>query len=330
MSYSSSSFAMKSNRILTATPKTLISFNSGELLKSIQMSEGRTVGAVARVRGTNICDGVSNAEMCAAFGADIVYIGSYDPNNPYIPGLPSKIKKNPDDSILAQVQAELGRGWTLNDTRILIGRPVAATVWATEKTFTKRMEASFARVEGTPENAKKLIEQGADIIQYVDWTKDTKTIAKTLEALAKEVQNKAILEYSRPHGSGLFDQMVTGDLITAEEIKVAIEAGAQIVSIPAVGTFPGYSIDFTKKLVETIHENGALASLWFGTSQEGADTETVRRIALYSKMAGADMQVISDAGLSESMPLPENIMTLSIAIRGIRHTYRRMAISPLR
>ena len=117
MSYSSSSFAMKSNRILTATPKTLISFNSGELLKSIQMSEGRTVGAVARVRGTNICDGVSNAEMCAAFGADIVYIGSYDPNNPYIPGLPSKIKK----ILMTQYLLRFKQSWVAVGLLMILG-----------------------------------------------------------------------------------------------------------------------------------------------------------------------------------------------------------------
>lgn len=43
-------------------------------------------------------------------------------------------------------------------------------------------------------------------------------------------------------------------------------------------------------------------------------------------MAGADIQHIGDAGYA-GVALPENIMALSIAIRGVRHTYGRMAYS---
>ena len=63
-----------------------------------------------------------------------------------------------------------------------------------------------------------------------------------------------------------------------------------------------------------------------GTSQEGADVSTVRQIALMSKMAGADLHHIGDTGYM-GIALPENIMAYSIAIRGVRHTYTRMARS---
>ena len=63
-----------------------------------------------------------------------------------------------------------------------------------------------------------------------------------------------------------------------------------------------------------------------GTSQEGADTDTIRRIALMCKMAGTDIHHIGDTGYT-GMALAENIMAYSIAVRGIRHTYHRMAIS---
>jgi hypothetical protein len=43
-------------------------------------------------------------------------------------------------------------------------------------------------------------------------------------------------------------------------------------------------------------------------------------------MAGADIFHIGDAGYS-GIALPENIMNYSIAIRGRRHTFRRMAAS---
>ena len=57
-----------------------------------------------------------------------------------------------------------------------------------------------------------------------------------------------------------------------------------------------------------------------------ADTDTIRRIALMCKMAGTDIHHIGDTGYT-GMALAENIMAYSIAVRGIRHTYHRMAIS---
>ena len=63
-----------------------------------------------------------------------------------------------------------------------------------------------------------------------------------------------------------------------------------------------------------------------GTSQEGSDEATIREIALMNKRCGIDIQHIGDAGWC-GMALPENIMTLSIAIRGKRWTYHKIASS---
>lgn len=79
-------------------------------------------------------------------------------------------------------------------------------------------------------------------------------------------------------------------------------------------------------LIACAHAHGALAMTTIGTSQEGADVSTVRQIALMSKMAGADLHHIGDTGYM-GIALPENIMAYSIAIRGVRHTYTRMARS---
>ena len=66
--------------------------------------------------------------------------------------------------------------------------------------------------------------------------------------------------------------------------------------------------------------------LIIGTSQEGADEGTIREIALLNKRCGIDIQHIGDAGFC-GIALPENIMALSIAIRGKRHTYHKIASS---
>ena len=69
--------------------------------------------------------------------------------------------------------------------------------------------------------------------------------------------------------------------------------------------------------------------LTVGTSQEGADMETIRQIALQSKMSGADIFHLGDAG-TLGIAEPNNILAASDALRGRRHTLRRMAASLLR
>ena len=66
-----------------------------------------------------------------------------------------------------------------------------------------------------------------------------------------------------------------------------------------------------------------------GTSQEGSDQSTIREIAIRNKICGVDIQHIGDAGYGGLAPY-ENIMALSIAIRGVRHTVSMCARSIVR
>ena len=78
-------------------------------------------------------------------------------------------------------------------------------------------------------------------------------------------------------------------------------------------------------LADAAHDSGALVVATVGTSQEGADAETVRELALAAKRAGADVLHLGDAGVS-GITDPMNVLAASIAIRGRRHAYRRMAM----
>ncbi|WP_252195355.1 hypothetical protein [Brachyspira hyodysenteriae] len=62
-----------------------------------------------------------------------------------------------------------------------------------------------------------------------------------------------------------------------------------------------------------------------GTAQEGAPIDTIKQIALMSKMAGADIMHIGDAGVG-GISSPMNAMAISLVLRGEVHTYRRMAL----
>ena len=145
-----------------------------------------------------------------------------------------------------------------------------------------------------------------------------KTIVEGIEKAANLVGDKLIIMAGKMHAAGeenIYDPSILRDFV---------RAGADVVLIPAPGTVPGMDQDTARRQIEAIHELGALALTAIGTSQESSSEHVVEQIALMSKMVGADIQHIGDAGYC-GVAFPENIMALSIAIRGKRHTYRRMA-----
>ena len=118
----------------------------------------------------------------------------------------------------------------------------------------------------------------------------------------------------------------TESILTEADIADFTAAGADIILLPAPGTVPGITMEYARALISCAHRHGALTITAIGTSQEGADVSTIRQIALMCKMAGADIHHIGDTGVP-GMALPQNIMAYSIAIRGERHTYHKMAQS---
>jgi hypothetical protein len=318
-------------RFLTASPQEILSMSKKELITSIKMCEGRIILVAARVRGPNLVDGISNAELAAAFGADLVCIDTYDVRNPYITGLPNKISREEEDKLLYQVQIQLGRGQTPGDLRKLIGRPVGVFLTVVSEDLREGLEKHYGHVFFTKENAKLAVEQGADFLTIYGWRpQDENLLIKAIEECKDEVGDKVIVMTGRVHGPGLMGQLAARKLITKDSLKKLCEVGPDYIALPAPGTFPGFTVEYVSQLVDMIHDYDILVGLGIHTSQEGSDVDTIRRIAILAKMAGADVYELGDSGFTESMVPPENIMALSIAVRGIRHTYRRMAISPLR
>jgi hypothetical protein len=103
-----------------------------------------------------------------------------------------------------------------------------------------------------------------------------------------------------------------------------VAAGAQGVLVPLPGTVPGISEGLAAGMVEEARSAGALAIGTIGTSQEGADNHTLRQLALAAKRIGVDVHHIGDAGFS-GLASPEGLYAYSVAARGIRHTWNRMA-----
>lgn len=266
-----------------------------------------------------ICEGmalypsVTNVEMAAAFGADMILLNFFDVFHPQITGLDVA----DHDDVITVLKQYTGRPIGLNlepvdvhakQAEELITLPAGRT--ATEETFRKAKELGFDFVclTGNPKTG-------------VSNREITQAIAKARAVMGEEM----LIIAGKMHGAGVEGE-AGEDIVGEAEINGFVEAGADVILLPAPGTIPGITVESCKKLVNLVRKAGALSLLAVGTSQEGADEATIRQIALYSKMAGADLYHIGDAGCS-GMALPENIMHYSIVIRGKRHTYVRMAAS---
>lgn len=188
--------------------------------------------------------------------------------------------------------------------------------------------AMSAGRKATVENAVRASEMGVDMVLLTGNPGNgvsNRAITDSLRAISARLKDKMILAAGKMHASG-----VPGEggehIITKKDVDEFIDAGADIILLPAPGTVPGISMEYARELIVHAHERGVLTITAIGTSQEGADADTIRRIALMCKMAGTDIHHIGDTGYP-GMALPENIMAYSVAIRGVRHTYHRMAAS---
>ena len=292
-------------RILEASSRELLEMNRSELLSGIRASEGRVIVSEL-VSPSFLCEGVSNAEMAAAFGADLLLLNVYDLDSPFFANVPV----NSGESIVAAIKR-------------LAGRPLGVNLEPVDKRINNRIEISPGR-QANKANAKRALEQGFDFLVLTGNPSSGVTnqcIVDTIKEIKEEVGDKTIIIAGKMHMSGVKEEYLDGSVI-----KDIIGAGADIILLPMPGTVPGITVEDLKPVIKTIHKMGALAMNAIGTSQESADEETIKRLALASKMTGADLHHIGDAGYG-GMAIPENILAFSIVIRGRRHTYRRMAVS---
>lgn len=303
-------------RFLNCTASDFKQMNGRELAESIAASEGRilvceTIGTTQPMLGD-----ITNAELAAAMGADVLLLNIFDVDRPVINGLPPV----PEGEIIRKVKE-------------LTGRPVGINLEPKEQ----EVESSFEADEmwgitagrlGTLENARKAVAMGVDFIVLtgnpgVGVT--NRAITDTLSLYRKEFGDDIVLVAGKMHAAGILSE--AGEkIITREDVKLFCEAGADVILMPAPGTVPGITMEYIRGLVSYAHELGALTLTAVGTSQEGADIATIREIALLCKMTGTDMHHLGDAGYG-GMALPENILEYGKVIRGVRHTYRRMAAS---
>ncbi|MEK3796992.1 haloacid dehalogenase-like hydrolase [Peribacillus sp. FSL H8-0477] len=286
-------------RLISANASEILAMTAAELKQSIKASEGRVIMSEnVAGRETYIGD-ITNAEIARSFGADLILLNGVDVLAPRIAGLENE------------------EGTFVEALHRLVGRPIGVNLEPVDNSA-NMAEERLVISKGRQANLETIQEIERLGLDFVCLTGNPGTgvtneqIQKTIQ-LTKEHFSGLIIA-GKMHGAGVDEPVSDADVV-----KGFIDAGADIILVPAVGTVPGFDDEELKTIVKSAHHHGALVLSAIGTSQESSDEDTVKQIAIRNKVCGVDIQHIGDAGYAGLAPV-ENIFAMSKAIRGIRHT----------
>ncbi|HFI0343958.1 TPA: haloacid dehalogenase-like hydrolase [Streptococcus suis] len=292
-------------RLLSCYASDLLGATKEELKQSILSSEGRIIMGETVVTAAPLIAGVTNAEMMAAFGCDLLVLNELDVFYPEIVGF-----YDCDNPI-----AEIKR---------LTGRLVGINLEPVDASQEVQDQQAFLKPgrQVSPESLRQAQALGVDFIMLTGNPATGVSMAAIRSAigLAKE-HFEGLIFAGKMHGAGLGESVVDSQVLLD-----FVDLGADGVLIPAVGTVPGVREEIVAPIVSQIKARGGLVISTIGTSQESADSQTVREFGLSNKRVGSDIHHIGDGGYGR-MPDPENILALSLAVRGKRHTYFRIGQS---
>ena len=293
-------------RLISANTSEILAMSAAELKQSIKASEGRVILSENVSFKESYIGDITNSEMARAFGADLILLNGVDLLNPVISAI---------DPNVPNFVAELHR---------LVGRPIGVNLEPVDASAQMNEERQEL-VTGRQLNEASLQVAQALGVDFICLTGNpgtgvtNKTIASAIRLTKQHFSGLVIA--GKMHGAGV-DEPVA-DL---EAVSQFIEAGADVILAPAVGSVPGFDEADLKAIVQRAHQAGALVMSAIGTSQESSDTDTIKQMAIRNKICGVDIQHIGDSGYGCLAPV-ENIFALSKAIRGQRHTISMIARS---
>lgn len=309
-------------RLISANYSDVRQMTAAELKQSIKASEGRTILSEDVVATAPQAGDITNGEVAAAFGADLILLNLFDCFNPMIQGLPAEVT--------AEMMAnywQLPEADRINPIQLikkLTGRPVGINLEPIDEAsemLSEKLTISQGRTS-SKESIQKAEELGADFICLTGNPGTGVTNQEIANAIATAKENfSGLIIAGKMHSAGSDEPVVSN-----EAVEAYAKAGADILLLPAVGTIQGFTEADMLSAIAIAKKYNLLTMSAIGTSQESASKETIRQIALTNKICGVDIQHIGDAGYGGLAPA-ENIYEMSVAIRGMRHTINRMARS---
>ena len=292
-------------RLLSANASEIVEMTATELKQSIKASDGRVVLSENVVTRTPVIPDITNAELARAFGADLILLNGLDAFDPKV------VNVDEDKQVI-------------NELRRLVCRPIGVNLEPVDETATMS-EEKLNIVEGRQASSKtvKALEKlGINFICMTGNPGTGVTNDKIVNAISETRKHfTGLIIAGKMHSAG-----VDEPVITETYVDQFIDAGADIILVPSIGTVPGFDEEQLKNIVKAVHRREGLVMSAIGTSQESSNPSTIRDFAIRNKICGVDIQHIGDAGYCGLAPV-NNIFELSKAIRGERHTVSMIARS---
>ncbi|MFC6202848.1 haloacid dehalogenase-like hydrolase [Lactiplantibacillus nangangensis] len=301
-------------RLLDCTASDYAAMSAADLKQAIYAAEGRTILSENVVSLQPIVDSVTNSEIAAFAGADLILLNAIDLNQLEIKGLPAT-----DGNPISALKRLVGKPIGINL------EPVAHEgLMSTQQAISTGRQATLATIQ----QAEKL---GVD---YICLTGNPGTGVNNAQILAT-------IKLAKQHFSGLIiagkmhSSGVDEPIINAKIATDFIAAGVDILLVPALYTVPRITKALLAEVIQVVDAHNTqvanpadkvLTMATIGTSQESSPTEVITKIALEDKALGIDIHHIGDAGYA-GIAFPENINALGLAVRGERHQLRIRARS---
>lgn len=283
--------------------------NREALLQSIRASEGRTLLVEIKEGKTPHLPDLTNAELARAAGADLILFNQLDLFEPKITALADDLEP-------------------IRTLKKFVQRPIGVNLEPVPTQPIEILEELDNILPGRQcqlETLQRAEELGFDFICLTGNQKTGVNNQEIIEGIKLSRKHfTGIIMAGKMHSAASCEPIISLDLV-----ETFIKSGADIVLLPVVGTVPGFQMEEFVACSKLIHELDALCLAAIGTSQDCSQKEVIRQLGLNAKIGGADIIHTGCSGSGGIAPF-ENIIELSIAIRGLNHTLRRMAISDQR
>lgn len=208
-------------RMLDCTASDLRSFTKEDYLSAIAGSEGRVLACECIGITMPVLTDVTNAELAASLGADLLLLNMFDVNQPVINGLPNV---EPAETV-RELKRLTGRmiGINLEPVEEQAARGNDDTLWAMS-----------AGRKATVENAVRASEMGVDMVLLTGNPGNgvsNRAITDSLRAISARLKDKMILAAGKMHASGVPGEAVP--VINAQNLKKIITESFRVLRLGA-------------------------------------------------------------------------------------------------
>ena len=299
---------MVEKQLTACTASEYSNLSRSDFLQAIKENEGRTLMCECSADAPlYLPEGISNAELLAGMGSDLLILNHYDVTAPLINGITADEENN--------LVKEAGR---------LTGRPAGIRLQAIpDKAPMRKTYPCPPGQEASPAAAVKAIAQGFRILMVLADAKtgrDTLSVNNCLKELKKACGDRIILAVGKLHADSYADEDA---ILSIDEINGFANNGADLIVLPAPGTIPCAGTEWAASRIRQIHYRKKLAVTAVNEEGLNADSETLRMIARQSKLAGSDLHYLLCGRIGD----PEAVRSYSIALKGYRNTCFRTCAS---